>query len=210
LKYVKEPFIFATQNKIDMWIDILQIGLPSLFLFLTTLFLVRGFLRNQNQSLNAFLIKEAEYRKVESNRRTIELTKANKDITMPLRMQAYERMTLFCTRLEITNMLRRSGALELTSKQLSIDLLFTVDEEYSHNIAQQLYMSEELWQIIQLAKLETVNILKNAQKTCEEKLGADAKANDYIDTLAAYLGENQQLGYIQALSAIKKEVSLLF
>jgi len=193
-----------------MWIDILQIGLPSLFLFLTTLFLVRGFLRNQNQSLNAFLIKEAEYRKVESNRRTIELTKANKDITMPLRMQAYERMTLFCTRLEITNMLRRSGALELTSKQLSIDLLFTVDEEYSHNIAQQLYMSEELWQIIQLAKLETVNILKNAQKTCEEKLGADAKANDYIDTLAAYLGENQQLGYIQALSAIKKEVSLLF
>jgi len=210
LKYVKEPFIFATQNKIDMWIDILQIGLPSLFLFLTTIFLVRGFLRNQNQSLNAFLIKEAEYRKVESNRRTIELTKANKDITMPLRMQAYERMTLFCTRLEITNMLRRSGALELTSKQLSIDLLFTVDEEYSHNIAQQLYMSEELWQIIQLAKLETVNILKNAQKTCDEKLGADAKANDYIDTLAAYLGENQQLGYIQALSAIKKEVSLLF
>jgi hypothetical protein len=167
-------------------------------------------LRNQNQSLNAFLIKEAEYRKVESNIRTIELTKANKDITMPLRMQAYERMTLFCTRLEITNMLRRSGALELTSKQLSIDLLFTVDEEYSHNIAQQLYMSEELWQIIQLAKLETVNILKNAQKTCDEKLGADAKANDYIDTLAAYLGENQQLGYIQALSAIKKEVSLLF
>jgi hypothetical protein len=210
LKYVKEPFIFATQNKIDMWIDILQIGLPSLFLFLTTIFLVRGFLRNQNQSLNAFLIKEAEYRKVESNRRTIELTKANKNITMPLRMQAYERMTLFCTRLEITNMLRRSGALELTSKQLSIDLLFTVDEEYSHNIAQQLYMSEELWQIIQLAKLETVNILKNAQKTCDEKLGADAKANDYIDTLAAYLGENQQLGYIQALSAIKKEVSLLF
>ena len=210
MKYVKEPFIFASQNKIDMWIDILQIGLPSLFLFLTTIFLVRGFLRNQNQSLNAFLIKEAEYRKVESNRRTIELTKANKDITMPLRMQAYERMTLFCTRLEITNMLRRSGALELTSKQLSIDLLFTVDEEYSHNIAQQLYMSEELWQIIQLAKLETVNILKNAQKTCEEKLGADAKANDYIDTLAAYLGENQQLGYIQALSAIKKEVSLLF
>ena len=210
MKYVKEPFIFATQNKIDMWIDILQIGLPSLFLFLTTIFLVRGFLRNQNQSLNAFLIKEAEYRKVESNRRTIELTKANKNITMPLRMQAYERMTLFCTRLEITNMLRRSGALELTSKQLSIDLLFTVDEEYSHNIAQQLYMSEELWQIIQLAKLETVNILKNAQKTCEEKLGADANANDYIDTLAAYLVENQQLGYIQALSAIKKEVSLLF
>ena len=193
-----------------MWIDILQIGLPSLFLFLTTYFLVRGFLRNQNQSLNAFLVKEAEYRKVESERRTIELTKANKDITMPLRMQAYERMTLFCTRLEITNMLRRSTALDLSAIQLSIDLIFTVDEEYSHNIAQQLYMSEELWQIIQLAKLETLNILKNAKKSCDEKFGADAGANEYIDILAAYLSENPQLGYVQALSAIKKEVSLLF
>lgn len=193
-----------------MWTDILQIGLPSLFLFLTTFFLVRGFLRNQNQSLSAFLLKEAEYRKVESERRTIELSKANKDITMPLRMQAYERMTLFCTRLEITNMLRRSNALDLSAKQLSMDLLFTVDEEYSHNIAQQLYMSEALWQIIQLAKLETVNILKNAKKSAEDKYGAEASANEYIDILAAYLGENPQLGYVQALSAIKKEVALLF
>jgi hypothetical protein len=193
-----------------MWTDILQIGLPSLFLFLTTFFLVRGFLRNQNQSLTAFLMKEAEYRKVESERRTIELSKSNKVITMPLRMQAYERMTLFCTRMEITNMLRRSNALELSAKQLSIDLLFTVDEEYSHNIAQQLYMSNELWQIIQLAKLETVNILKNARKSAEETNGIEATANQYIDILAAYLGENPQLGYVQALSAIKKEVALLF
>ncbi len=193
-----------------MWTDILQIGLPSLFLFLTTFFLVRGFLRNQNQSLTAFLMKEAEYRKVESERRTIELSKSNKVITMPLRMQAYERMTLFCTRLEITHMLRRSNALELSAKQLSIDLLFTVDEEYSHNIAQQLYMSDELWQIIQLAKLETVNILKNARKSAEETNGIEATANQYIDILAAYLGENPQLGYVQALSAIKKEVALLF
>jgi len=193
-----------------MWTDILQIGLPSLFLFLTTFFLVRGFLRNQNQSLSAFLMKEAEYRKIESERRTIELSKSNKVITMPLRMQAYERMTLFCTRLEITNMLRRSTALDLSAKQLSMDLLFTVDEEYSHNIAQQLYMSDELWQIIQLAKLETVNILKNARKSAEEKHGNEATANQYIDIHAAYLGENPQLGYVQALSAIKKEVALLF
>ena len=193
-----------------MWTDILQIGLPSLFLFLTTFFLVRGFLRNQNQSLSAFLMKEAEYRKVESERRTIELSKSNKVITMPLRMQAYERMTLFCTRLEITNMLRRSTALDLSAKQLSMDLLFTVDEEYSHNIAQQLYMSDELWQIIQLAKLETANILKNARKSAEEKHGNEATANQYIDILAAYLGENPQLAYVQALSAIKKEVALLF
>ena len=193
-----------------MWTDILQIGLPSLFLLITVLFLVRGFLRNQNQALGAFLMKEAEYRKVESERRTIELTKANKEITMPLRMQAYERMTLFCTRLEITNMLRRSEALELSAKQLSIDLLFSVDEEYSHNIAQQLYMSEELWQIVQLAKLETVNIIKNAKKVCEENFGAEANSNNFIDILAAALNENPQLGYVQALSAIKKEVALLF
>lgn len=193
-----------------MLLDILQIGLPALFLFLLTIFLVRGFLKNQNQSLTAFLMKEAEYRKAESERRTIELTKSNKLVTMPLRLQSYERMTLFCTRLELTNMLRRSNALEMPAKYLSMDLLFSMEDEYAHNITQQMYMTEELWQIIQLAKLETVNIIKKSIKETEEKFGTDASSTQFIDILAAYLQENSQLGYIQALSAIKKEVSLLF
>ena len=194
-----------------MLLDILQIALPALFLLIATIVLVRGFLKNQNQALSAFLMKEAECRKAESERRTIELKKAHKELTLPLRMQAYERMTLFCTRLEITNMLRRSEALTMSARQLSADLLFSIEDEYAHNITQQMYMTDELWQIIQLAKMETVNIIRKVVKDTEAATAdSEATASEFIDKLSVYLKENPQLGYVQALSGIKKEVGLLF
>lgn len=193
-----------------MILDILQIALPALFLLITTIILVRGFLKNQNDALTAFLMKEAEYRKAESERRTIELKKANKELTMPLRMQAYERITLFCTRLELSNLLKRSDALKFNSKHLSNNLLFNIEDEFSHNITQQMYMTDTLWEIVLLAKIETTNIIKKIQKEVEQAKGIEASSSDFIDFLAAYSKENPQLGYIQALSAIKKEVALLF
>jgi hypothetical protein len=180
-------------------------------MLLTVIFLVRGFLKNQTQALNAAVMKDTEYRKIEAERQTIELKKAHKATSMPLRMQAYERMTLFCTRLEITNMLRRSNAITMSAKQLSMDLLFSIEDEYAHNITQQMYMTDELWQIIQLAKMEAVNIIKKIAKEAIDAAGEkEASSTDFIDKLATYLQENPQYGYVQALSAIKKEVALLF
>ena len=49
-----------------MLLDIIQITLPALLLFITTLVLVRGFLKNQSQSMSAFLLREAEYRKADT------------------------------------------------------------------------------------------------------------------------------------------------
>ena len=188
----------------------LQIAIPLLVLLLSTVFLVRSFLKNQSASMNAFLLKEAEYRKLESDRRATELSKANKEITMPLRMHAYERMTMFCSRLELTNMLMRSSYLGGTAKELKMELLFGIEDEYTHNITQQMYMSDELWQIMLIAKKEATNIIKKVAKEVMDKSGEDAPASEYIDALSDYLSENPQQGYMQAQAAIKKEVALLF
>ena len=194
-----------------MLLDIIQITLPAILLFVTTLVLVRGFLKNQSQSMNAFLLREAEYRKADADRRALEISKANKEITMPLRLHAYERMTLFCTRLELTNMIKNSKAIKTNLKFLTIDLIFNIEDEFNHNISQQMYMTDELWKIIQLAKMETISIIQNISKETESA-AADNKAqiSDFINRMDQYLSANPQLGYIQALSAIKKEVSLLY
>jgi hypothetical protein len=195
-----------------MWMDLLQILLPALILLVGVIVIVRGFLKNQTESMTAFLLKEAEYRKIESERRTLEISKANKEITMPLRLHAYERMTLFCTRLELSNVVKRSNVYIQDAKSLSRDLLHNIEEEYAHNISQQMYMTDELWQIIQLATVEATGIIKKAMQLTQEqeKEGVIASASLFIDVLAAFLNENPQLGYIQALSAIKKEVALLY
>lgn len=194
-----------------MLLDIIQITLPALLLFVTTLVLVRGFLKNQSQSMSAFLLREAEYRKADAERRSLEISKANKEITMPLRLHAYERMTLFCTRLELTNMIKNSKAIKTNLKFLTIDLIFNIEDEFNHNISQQMYMTEELWKIIQLAKIETISIIQNISKETEAAATENkAQISDFINSMDQYLSANPQIGYIQALTAIKKEVSLLY
>ena len=88
-----------------------------------------------------------------------------------------------------------------------------IEEEFSHNITQQMYMTDELWKIVLLSKQEAINILKNVYKELVEKAEIDENqipATAYIDVLSAYLEENPQMGYIQAQMGIKKEVALLF
>ena len=108
--------------------------------------------------------------------------------------------------------MKRSNVYIQDAKSLSRDLLHNIEEEYAHNISQQMYMTDELWQIIQLATVEATGIIKKAMQLTQEqeKEGVIASASLFIDVLAAFLNENPQLGYIQALSAIKKEVALLY
>lgn len=186
-------------------------GISSLLLVITTIIIVRGFLKNQREAMQAFLLKEAEFRRIEGERRTIELSKANKEITLPLRLHAYERISLFCTRLDIVNILMRTDYQGLSATQLKQQLIVNIEEEFSHNITQQMYMSEELWQIILIAKKEALTILRNVWKQLDA--AADGKtipAQKYVDVMVAYLSETPQEGHHQAQAAIKKEIALLF
>jgi hypothetical protein len=190
---------------------LIVMAVSSLLLVITTIIIVRGFLKNQREAMHSFLMKEAEFRKIEGERRKIELTKANKEITLPLRLHAYERITLFCTRLDIVNMLMRTDFQGLSAQQLKQQLTIALEEEFSHNVTQQMYMSEELWSIILIAKKEAMTILRNVFKQLEAAAdGKTVPAQKYVDVLIAYLSETPQEGHHHAQAAIKKEISLLF
>ncbi|WCL81247.1 hypothetical protein PPO43_14825 [Saprospira sp. CCB-QB6] len=194
-----------------MWVDIIQITLPALLLFVATLFLVNNFLKNQREAMHSFLLKEAEFRKIEGERRKIELQKANKETTLPLRLHAYERLSLYCNRLDIIDILQRFDPDELSAKAYSAQLQIALEEEFSHNVTQQMYMSEELWQIILLAKKEAKMILQSVQQQLDAVAeGKQLPAQKYVEVLLVYLEETPQEGHLHALSAIKKEVALLF
>jgi len=194
-----------------MWVDIIQITLPALLLCVTTLFLVNNFLKNQREAMHSFLLKEAEFRKIEGERRKMELQKANKETTLPLRLHAYERLSLYCNRLDIIDILQRFDPDELSAKAYSAQLQIALEEEFSHNVTQQMYMSEELWQIILLAKKEAKMILQSVQQQLDAVAeGKQLPAQKYVEVLLVYLEETPQEGHLHALSAIKKEVALLF
>lgn len=107
------------------------------------------------------------YVKNEENRRIYLLHKKNQKISLPLRMQAYERMALFLERINPQQLLVRIPAKGISKNEYENILINTIDEEFQHNTTQQVYMSDELWNIIKAAKGATIQTIRKIAHNAE-------------------------------------------
>ncbi|GHT12407.1 hypothetical protein AGMMS4956_06970 [Bacteroidia bacterium] len=94
--------------------------------------------------------------RAESSRRNVELLMEGKRITLPLRLQAYERLILFLERISPEALVLRLQAQNPTNANLHAALIAAVRSEFEHNLSQQLYVSQEVWQQIVLAKNDVI------------------------------------------------------
>lgn len=172
----------------DFVLEIIKILLPAGIVFATSYTLVRNFLNTQRQL------------------KMIELRKNQQDTTLPLRLQAYERMTLFCERINLLKLMLRVGNPGMDSSNFKIALMVAIEQEFDHNVTQQMYMSPKLWQIIVFVKEEAINIVSEAAHSLKE----DKSGSALQQALMKRLNENPQMGIVQAQRAIKEEVRSLF
>lgn len=87
--------------------------------------------------------------------------------TLPVRLQAYERMTLFLERISPNSLIMRIHKPGMSAKLLHADLLKAIREEYEHNMSQQIYISQNAWSLIKKAKEETTNLINLASGKVE-------------------------------------------
>ncbi len=134
----------------------------------------------------------------------MELKQETTNQTINLKMQAYERLSLFCERISVPQLIYRIPGGELSSDQYKSALIMAIQQEYEHNFSQQIYVSDKLWKIVDIAKEQVVEII---DKLCDSvpvsSLGSRRSAQ--------LLDQYQTLGVDptrMALEAIKKEVSL--
>ena len=78
-------------------------------------------------------------------------------MTTPLKIQACERLLLFLERSQLPSLVKRVYSPGVTKEQLHLALLRNVEDEFEHNIAQQLYVSTTTWAAVQQAKEELVS-----------------------------------------------------
>ncbi len=64
---------------------------------------------------------------------------------LPIRLQAYERMCLFLERIAPNNLLLRLSGRASNVAEFQQILLNDIRDEFSHNLSQQVYMSDEAW-----------------------------------------------------------------
>ena len=74
--------------------------------------------------------------------RTIDMKKEMHHDSLPLRLQAIERLVLFLERISPDSILTRVHRGGITAGQLHSDLLATIRAEFEHNLSQQIYVSD--------------------------------------------------------------------
>lgn len=175
-------------NDINSVWEILKIAIPAIIVFLTAYFLFRDMMENAQKQC------EFEFKIKNSN-----------EIT-PVRLQAYERLTLLLERISPQSLLMHISPHELKSSDYHQMLLSQIRQEFEHNLSQQIYISPMLWETIRGARENLIGLINKSA----EEISSEAPAislsrkiiQNYIDE------ENQPILY--AMNELKKEVSKLF
>lgn len=136
----------------------------------------------------------------EENRRMFFLHKETQKQALPLRLQAYERMTLFLERISPQQLLLRIPHRNLSKKDYETLLVNSIDEEFEHNLSQQIYVSEKLWNVIRAAKMATIQVIRKA--THDEQLPDSQSMMEFI--FKEFI--NKPSPSASALSHLKDEV----
>ena len=97
--------------------------------------------------------------KKELMKQKYQLLKANQKEVMPIKLQAYERFTLLLDRVSISKLLVRVTPVSDDVTVYKNLLIATIDQEFEHNLTQQMYISEECWQAIIVAKNTVISQL---------------------------------------------------
>jgi hypothetical protein len=117
----------------------------------------------------------------------LEFRKAISGQTLPLRLQAYERLVY-------------------TAAELHALVVEDIRSEYQHNITQQIYVSSRAWSVIKHIKDDTFNIINNAYRSLPE----NASGLDMGKTILTYISELEDNPYELGSIALRKDLEELF
>lgn len=179
--------IFAFQKTkhiiMDTILEILKYTIPSLILFATVYFMMKYHYRNLYNIENAKLRNESS------------------KTTLALRLQAYERMAMFCERISPENLIFRMKTSEMSVEELKTLMLLAIKQEHDHNMTQQIYISDKLWEIIELCQNQVMEIISLSADSAKD---IESFSNNIFETL------DKQNPIDKTLKAIRKEVEIYF
>ena len=173
--------------------DIAKYVLPSLVALAFVYMIVRAFIEDEsvrrNQESNRLLIFE------------------QRKVSLPLRLQAYERIIVFLERIHPFSLLQRIYQPNMLVAELQLELIKSIRLEYEYNLSQQMYINDDAWQMVATAKEETIKVINMfASQMQDEADGIElnkAIFNYYIQT-------NKEVPVQIAINYVKSDVKKLF
>jgi hypothetical protein len=127
--------------------------------------------------------------------------KENQKQALPLRLQAYERMALFLERINPSKLLIRVAPMSDDKAAYQNLLIHHIEQEFEHNLTQQIYITDECWTMVLTAKN---TIIQNIRKTTADTTVVDA--DKLREKILSNLLQDEVATNV-ALAFLKSEVS---
>lgn len=169
-------------------LEIFKYILPSVVVFFTAYYLLKIFLD------------------VEEKKLSLELRMDAKNITIPIRLQAFERFTMYLERINPQSMVMRLQKNTMNNSQFQMLLVSTVRNEFEHNVSQQMYISSASWDAIKTAKEETIKVINIAYGQIEPSGPSIELATKIIELTA----DDTMSPSDKALELLKKDIRQYF
>ena len=140
----------------------------------------------------------------EDRRRIFLLRRETNKQALPLRLQAFERLTLFLERITLNKLLIRVKPTGKDPEKYSHKLIGIVEQEFEHILAQQIYVSETAWKAVVTSKNLIVKIIRTTAAKEEIETAEQLREN-----ILTNLGKNDG-PTSAAISYLKIEVKKIF
>jgi hypothetical protein len=130
----------------------------------------------------------------------------NRKISLPMQLQAYERLALLMERIAPVALVLRISRPGMTVIQLQKEMIGSIHSEFEHNLSQQIYVSTDCWTFIKSVVEETI---RQVHSTAGQ-LTPESDAATFSALFMQNVLEQNNNQTEQTLTLLRSEASKLF
>ena len=122
--------------------------------------------------------------------------------TIKLRLQAYERLTLFTERTSLKSLITKLPSEGISAHAIQLAMVESIKEEFEYNVTQQIYVSAEMWKAIIKYRDQNIYTIYQVASTLPQHASAMDLNKQLLELATA--GKNAEL-YNIVLDALRFE-----
>ena len=121
----------------------------------------------------------------------------------PMRIQAYERCIILMERIRPQALVMRIYKGGMNARFTQSEFVKTIREEFNHNMSQQLYISDNAWSLLVLAREEIVQLIQ----LCSQDLSDADSGGDFSQKLMSTYHLLEKSPIDEAIKFLKQEMN---
>jgi hypothetical protein len=172
----------------NILLEIAQLVLPGLLVLIAVYLMQQHFWKLENERSEKVLMIEA------------------RKISLPVRLQAYERLTLLMERIAPATLVLRVTRPGIGLYELQQELIQSIHEEFEHNLSQQIYVSVDCWSLVRSAVEQTIQQVNVTIAGMDSNADAGTFAAHFLQNVLEQTNNPAE----QALLLIRFEAARLF